>query len=72
MDRSTMLLAAAVGYVGISTLLFFFPTLLHRKRSYQHPLFNEALEGKRVMKIAHRGGSRMHMENTLEGFRRCM
>lgn len=68
----SLFLAACVGYVGLSALFFIFPTLLHRKRNYNHPLLNDALEKKRVLRIAHRGGSRMHMENTLEGFRKCM
>lgn len=72
MTKSTILIAAAVGYVGLSTLLFFFPNLLHRKRTYLNPLLNEAIEGKRTLRIAHRGGSRMHMENTIEGFRNCL
>jgi hypothetical protein len=66
-----MIMLAA--YLLNSWLLFFFPTLLHRRRKYpKNPLFEEALEGKRVLKIAHRGGPRARVENTIEAFELAM
>lgn len=57
------------GYLIMSWVLFFFPTLLHKPHRYPKALiFMEALFGKRVLKIAHRGGPRKHTENTIESF----
>lgn len=52
-----MLMLAA--YLLNSWLLFFFPNLIHvRKRYPKNTLLQEAVDGKRVLKIAHRGGPR--------------
>lgn len=64
------LLLMVAGYLIMSWVLFLFPTLLHKP--HRHPkvlLFMEALFGRRVLKIAHRGGPRIRTENTLESFR---
>jgi hypothetical protein len=56
------LAAAAASYVTASIMLFLFPNILHKKRRYDYPLFNEVIENKRrILRVAHRGGSRMHM-----------
>ena len=62
---------AVFGYMTSSLCLFAFPSLLH-KQVVQPKLFKEAIKGKRVLRIAHRGGPRDAMENTLIAFDRCL
>lgn len=73
MFQLSTVVAATLSYVSISVFFFIFPNIIHKKRRYECPLMNEAIENKkRILKVAHRGGSRLHMENTLEGFRECV
>lgn len=46
------------GYVAFSILLFFFPTLLHKRMKYKSESLQEAIDGLRILRIAHRGGPR--------------
>jgi glycerophosphoryl diester phosphodiesterase len=62
----------ASAYLVLSILLFFFPNIIHKKKYYQYSLFNDAINGKRIIKIAHRGGPRVTTENTLEAFRKVV
>lgn len=56
------------GYLGVSCIAFCFPQLLRRKVKYRLNMFNEAIEGQRILRIAHRGGPRHTTENTIEAF----
>ena len=47
------------GYISTSTLLLFFPALLHKKKK---PPFH-------ATHISHRGGAGERLENTMEAFR---
>jgi hypothetical protein len=61
-SKATWVAIAALLYISASIVLFLFPNILHKKRRYDYPLFNEVIENKkRILRIAHRGGSRMHM-----------
>lgn len=54
------ILLIAAAYLGVSILLFFFPTLLHSPHRYfKASLFEEAVYGGKIIKIAHRGGARI-------------
>ena len=47
------------GYLAFSWILFFFPTLIHvRRKHIKLPIIEEAIEGKKMLNIAHRGGPR--------------
>lgn len=61
---------AVSGYIAASLAFFAFPSLLHPPIR-QPPLFQEALSGKRVLRIAHRGGPHYGMENTMRTFNIC-
>jgi glycerophosphoryl diester phosphodiesterase len=58
-----------ISYAFASYLLLKFPNLLWKKRRYQNELLNEAIDGKRVLHISHRGGTRERLENTIEAFK---
>jgi len=49
---------ALSGYVASSIVLFAFPQLLHKKKNYKHPALQECLDDKKILRIAHRGGTR--------------
>ena len=63
------LILMLAGYLAFSWLLFFFPTLLHKPHLHPRvPSFIAAILGRKVLRIAHRGGSRHVTENTMEAF----
>jgi hypothetical protein len=48
------------GYVIVSVVLLFFPTLLHKPHQFpKAPQLEEAVYGSKILKIAHRGGARI-------------
>lgn len=59
------LLLSFGGFIAFSLLLFFFPTLLHKRIKYKVETLQEAIDGARILKIAHRGGPRHTTENTI-------
>lgn len=46
------------GYVSASIILFLFPTLIHRKAKTPK-IFDEAVKGEKIYRVAHRGGPRL-------------
>ena len=70
--RSPYVFVPFLGYLTTSITLFLFPTLIHKRTRYAEQTLNRALDNPRsVLVIAHRGGSRIGLENTLETFTRC-
>jgi glycerophosphoryl diester phosphodiesterase len=59
---------ALSGYAASSIVLLAFPQLLYKKKNYKHPALQECLEDKKIMRIAHRGGTRKLIENTIAAF----
>jgi glycerophosphoryl diester phosphodiesterase len=59
------------GYLAFSLLLFFFPTILHKKLKHKVKSLQEAVNGVRILRIAHRGGARHITENTIEAFKKA-
>jgi glycerophosphoryl diester phosphodiesterase len=59
------------GYGILSSALFLFP-FWKKKTPMKHPIFKKCLEGKGVMHISHRGGSREGFENTMEAFQKAV
>lgn len=56
----TALLLMLAGYLVMSWVLFFFPSLLHKPHKYPRAsFFLEALYGGKILRVAHRGGSRI-------------
>jgi len=55
-------------YFTISSFLFFFPLALHRRKKFVSNLLKkiQSLKGKSVLHIAHRGGAREALENSME------
>jgi hypothetical protein len=47
------------GYLAFSIILFFFPTILHKRMKFKLECIEEALAGQRILRVAHRGGSRL-------------
>jgi glycerophosphoryl diester phosphodiesterase len=56
------------GYLASSILLLTFPHLLHKKKQYKHPTLHKCIEDNKIMRIAHRGGTRKKIENTIPAF----
>jgi glycerophosphoryl diester phosphodiesterase len=63
---------AFAGYFATSLLCFIFPSLLRTKKKYSFQPFNEAVELKKILKIAHRGAPRYITENTIESFKKAV
>mmetsp|Transcript_11258 Transcript_11258/g.9644 ORF Transcript_11258/g.9644 Transcript_11258/m.9644 type:complete len:89 (+) Transcript_11258:82-348(+) len=63
-----------IGYWTLSILLFLYPTLIRKKKVQRVKIVQEALEGRRdkCLLIAHRGGSREVLENTLGAFQHAI
>lgn len=71
--KAHYLLFSTIGYLTVSLTCFFYPQLIHKKKIYKQQRLNEAIDHKeRIMIVAHRGGSRIGLENTLETFTKCM
>lgn len=56
---STWLLYLGATYASASLLLFIFPRLLHSKRNYNADILNDVVEGRKFLRISHRGGPRL-------------
>ena len=59
---------ALSGYLASSIVLLAFPQLLHKKKNYKHHALQECVEDQKILRIAHRGGSRKIIENTIPAF----
>lgn len=57
-------------YSVCSLILFAFPSLL-RKPHIKCASLSQALSKRGIVRIAHRGGSRYAIENTIAAFERC-
>jgi glycerophosphoryl diester phosphodiesterase len=55
-------------YSLISYCTFRKPNLISKKKQWNSPLINKALQKKGILHFAHRGGSRERLENTIEAF----
>lgn len=60
--------AGVFAYYTISYFFLKFPKILHKKKIYTNTKINEVLNSKKILNIAHRGGSRENVENTMEAF----
>jgi glycerophosphoryl diester phosphodiesterase len=61
-----------IAYPVVSLVLFVFPNILHRRKSYKSAVINEAVYGKKVLHISHRGGAREGLENTVPTFQHAV
>ena len=52
----TYAIPALIAYAAIYYILFRFPTILHGKKKFKSRLITDAIEGKGVLHISHRGG----------------
>ena len=62
----------ASGYAITSLFFFCFPNILYSKKQYKYKPFNDALNGKKILRISHRGGPRLTTENTKEAFKKVV
>ena len=47
-----------LAYFAVSLLLFIFPNILWKKKTYKNRIINKALSSNKIISIAHRGGPR--------------
>lgn len=67
-DLYTIFVFSSLTYVFSSFILFFYPNLLKKKKTYVSPIFNQLLSKNKILHISHRGGSREALENTIDAF----
>lgn len=58
LSQMTLGLYLATGYFATSLFFFCFPQILHKRKKYNCKELNEAVEGKRILRICHRGAPR--------------
>lgn len=56
MELEWLWLIIPAAYILVSTILFWFPNILHKKQVYKYPPFNDLVDGSGVFCIGHRGG----------------
>ena len=54
-------------YLVVSIFFFLFPKILHAQHRLPQ-IFQDVLDGKKMLRVAHRGGSRINIENTTLAF----
>jgi glycerophosphoryl diester phosphodiesterase len=65
MDLSWLGLIIPLSYILISTFFFVFPNILHKRKKYKYPPFNDLIESNALFCIGHRGGGWEGPENTI-------
>lgn len=66
-----IILSSLAGYYLISCIFFIFPNIIWKggkKRQTYHPIIAQSFDGKKIVHISHRGGSRENLENTIQAF----
>jgi len=60
-----MFLYIILGYIIISLILFLFPGIIHKKKTYRNKILNHIAQRKdnKVIMIAHRGGINLNYES---------
>lgn len=67
-----MLTFCLSSYALTSTILFLFPTILHRKQTLTNQALAQSISPtkSKMLRISHRGSPRYATENTIEAFRK--
>lgn len=71
-DFLSICVFGSISYVFLSWVVFFYPNLLRKKKSYLSEKLNLLINSDKVLHISHRGGSREGLENTIEAFEKAV
>lgn len=55
---TSIMLGISTAYILTSSFFFQFPQLLRKPNKFTYQIFNEALEGHKLLRISHRGSPR--------------
>ena len=65
-----MILEIIIVYTSLSTLLFFYPQLLHKKKPKK--ACQKLMQTKKMQVFPHRGGCWVNPENSIRGLKCCL
>ena len=61
-----------LAHYAVSTFFLFFPTIIKKKIKQKLRIFKLAVENKKFLRFAHRGGPHYKLENTIPAFRNTL
>lgn len=70
MELQWLFLIIPAAYIVISVFFLCFPNILHKRHQYSYSLYNQLLDSKSLICIAHRGGAFEGPQNTVELFKK--